>query len=159
MPIQSRPSAEENEPMMPSDSPESEIGLFDILAVWWKNRARIFLFALAGGVAAAALFLVAFLLRPSHQAATLGVRLLFTGVENGQYPNGMRFSPQDIVATSVLQQVYNQNHLESFIKFDDFKSSFSVLENNEAIERLRREYEAQIGRPQTDHGRAREDRR
>ena len=142
MPIQSRPSEEENERMMSSDldSAESELKLSDILAVWWKTRVRIFLLALAGGVVAAAALLVAFLLRPSQQMATVDVRLLFSGVDKGQYPNGTPFSAQDIVATSILQQVYEQNHLGKFIKFDDFKSSFSVLESNEATERLRREY-------------------
>ena len=142
MPIQSRPSEEENERMMSSDldSAESELKLSDILAVWWKTRVRIFLLALAGGVVAAAALLVAFLLRPSQQVATVDVRLLFSGVDKGQYPNGTPFSAQDIVATSILQQVYEQNNLGKFIKFDDFKSSFSVLESNEATERLRREY-------------------
>jgi len=129
---------------MPSGSAQLELKLSDLLALWWKNRVRIVQLALAGGVVAAALLLVAFLRRPSQQVAILDVRLHFTGVEKGEYPNGTPFSPQDIVATAVLQQVYDQNHLERFIKYNDFKSSFSVIENNQAIERLRRQYDVKL---------------
>ena len=123
---------------------EEGLDLFSIFRTWWVQRTRIVLLALAGGVVAAAALLVAFLLRPSQQAATVDVRLLFSGVDKGQYPNGTPFSAQDIVATSVLQKVFEQNHLEKYLKFDEFKSSFSVLESNEMTERVRREYEAKL---------------
>lgn len=134
------------EPRSPQADPYAEEGpgLFDILGVWWRQRVRIILLALAGGVAVAAVFLVVYLVRPSHQESTLTVRLLFNGVENGQYPNGMRFTPADIVATPVLEEVYRRNELAPYLLFSDFKDAFAVTSTNPALERLRREYQDRL---------------
>lgn len=128
----------QHEATIQNDS-SSGIGLAALLAVWWARRVKIVLLASAGALVAAALFAAVFLLRDSWQEANLTFRVLFAGVEKGQYPNGMRFTPEDIVATPVLQEVYQRNNLEGVIPFAKFKAAFVVSDNNPALERLRRE--------------------
>ena len=131
-------------PSTPVESSPSAIGIFDVFALWWRARACLFVHALLAAVVGAGLLLVVYLGASSQQAVTMGVRLRFNGVERGQYPNGMPFSPQDLVSTSVLQKVYDRNDLGTFIKFEDFKDAFSVLETNVAIERLRRDFDSKL---------------
>lgn len=132
---------------MPTQDPESfdeGMGLFDILGAWWRARVKIFLLALAGLAAAAAAVLVAYIARPSHQETAFAFRLLFSDVEKGQYPNGTRFSPADIVETPVLEEVYRRNELEKYLLFDDFKESLAVIDKNPALDRLRRDYASRL---------------
>ncbi len=130
------PSSEQHE-----GSPSNEnAGLGLMLTVWWRNRLRIVLHGLAAASVAVAVLAVVYVLRPTQEQSTVVFRLLFKGVEKNQYPNGMQFTPSDIVATPVLTEVFRRNHLEKFGEFDDFKSAFAVINRNPAIERLRRQY-------------------
>ena len=74
----------------------------------------------------------------------MSFRLLFNGVEKSQYPNGTRFTPADIVATPVMEEVYRRNGLEQYLKFDDFKATFTVVDKNLEFDRLRREFAARF---------------
>lgn len=123
---------------------EGELDLFSIIGTWWAQRVRIVLLALAGLVVGAAIFAAVYALRESRQEATLTFRVLFNGAEKGQYPNGMRFTPSDVVATPVLQEVYQRNDLSKLLPFDRFKAAFSVTDSNPALERLRREYQDRL---------------
>jgi len=114
--------------------------LWEILHPWWRSRARIVLLALTGLVAAAAVLLAVYVLRPSYQEARLTFRLLFAGVEKGQYPDGTAFSPADLVATPVLAAVYERNGLARYLTFDRFKSALAVIDSNPELDRLRRAY-------------------
>ena len=130
--------------IMPADSARPDVGLLDILAAWWQARTRIVLLAMAGGVVAAAAFALVYAFRPVHQELVITFRLLFTGVEKDQYPNGTHFTPADIVATPVLDEVYRRNALGQYIEFDDFKAAFAVIDSNPAFDRLRRDFAARF---------------
>lgn len=119
---------------------QNEAGLGELLGIWWRSRVRIILHGLAAVSVAVAVLGAVFVFRPTQQQSTVVFRLLFKGVEKNQYPNGMQFTPGDIVATPVLAEVYKRNSLEKFGEFDDFKSAFAVINRNPALERLRREY-------------------
>lgn len=88
--------------------------------------------------------LSAYLFSPSRKVTTLAFRLEFRGAENGQYPNGTKFSPTEILGTPVLLNVYKSNRLDQFCRFEAFKSSVFVLESSEALDRLNRAYGAKL---------------
>ena len=111
---------------------EEGLNLSEILHTWWRSRTRIVLLALTGLVAAVAVLLVVYVLRPSYQEASMPFRLLFTGVDKGLYPDGTEFSPADLVATPVLEKVYERNGLTRYLPFDRFKSALAVIDNNPA---------------------------
>jgi len=126
------------------DTTDGGIDLFSVLDGWWRQRGRIFLLAAAGAAAAAAAVLAVYVLRPSHQETSLTFRLLFPGVEKGQYPNGGPFLPTDIVATPVLEAVFQRDELARFLRFDEFKDALAVFDDNPALDRLRREYQDRL---------------
>jgi hypothetical protein len=88
-----------------------------------------------------------FLLAPTQAVTVLPFRLQFSGVENGQYPNGTKFSTADIVNAPILEHVYKSNDLRRFLSFDDFKDRLSILESNHGIDALNREYQAKLADP------------
>jgi hypothetical protein len=115
-----------------------------MLTTWWNNRLRIVLHALVAVSVAVGVLAVVYVARPSQQQSTVVFRLLFKGVDKNQYPNGMQFTPSDIVATPVIAEVYRINGLEKFGSFEDFKTAFAVINRNPGIERLRRQYAAML---------------
>lgn len=130
------PAADENA--------EGGIDLFAVFDGWRRQRGRIFLLASAGAVAAAVVVVAVYVLRPARQETSLTFRLLFPGVEKGQYPNGAAFIPTDIVATPVLEEVYRRDELARFLRFDQFKDALAVFDDNPALNRLRREYQDRL---------------
>lgn len=89
----------------------------------------------------------AYLLTPSQRVTTQAFRLDFKGADRGEYPNGMKFSPTEIVSAPILLKVYNQNELSKYLPFSDFARSMVVLESNRALEALTRDYQARLSDP------------
>jgi hypothetical protein len=123
-----------------SNKPNDSFDLGSLISVWWRQRVRISLHALAVLSVAAAVLGVVYTVCPTQQQSTVVFRLLFKGTEKGLYPNGTQFTPSDIVTTAVLEEVYQRNGLEKFCKFEDFKSAFAVINRNPEIQKLQREY-------------------
>lgn len=48
------------------------------------------------------------------------------GAADGEYPNGAKFSREEIIATPVLMRVYETNDLEQYGGFGEFASAFLV---------------------------------
>jgi len=93
---------------------------------------------------AVAIMAACYFLRPAQREGRVEIRLLFTGVEQGIYPNGTRFTLADIIAEPVLQEVYRRHKLEKAIGFEDFRHAFAVLHYNEALEDLRDDYAGRL---------------
>jgi hypothetical protein len=102
--------------------------------------------SLLGAVLLFAILATLLLLRqPEQRIVTLPFRLEFQGAEKGEYPNGLRFSAAEIVATPILMRVYSANGVQRFISFKEFSESLFVVESNQALEQLSREYSAKLG--------------
>lgn len=130
----------------PTDPYEDEVSLpiGAIVSHWWRKRATLAVLFLTGGIAALLLASGLYLLRPASYQSTLTLRLLFDGVEHGAYPNGERFNPADILATSVLEKVYAHNELKKFIPFEDFKHGLAITVYNPELNRLQRYFQDQL---------------
>jgi len=89
----------------------------------------------------------AYLLTPSQRVTSQSFRLDFKGADRGEYPNGLKFSPTELVSTPILLKVFNQNDLGRFVSFADFSRSLVVLESNPALEALIRDYQARLSDP------------
>jgi len=87
------------------------------------------------------------LFAPSTRITTQPFRLEFEGASRGLYPNGLKFSPADVVDARVLQRVYQRAHLEKYVGYADFAQSLFVLEQNPAYNALARSYEARLSDP------------
>ncbi len=84
---------------------------------------------------------------PTRRVAELPFRLEFKGAERGQYPNGTRFQSSEILSGPVLLAVYRANDLAQFMRFEEFRSSLFILEQNEALEQIVREYRSRLADP------------
>jgi hypothetical protein len=85
-----------------------------------------------------------YLFSARQKVVSLPFRLEFKGASEGNYPNGLKFSVADIVATPVLIDVYNADAVGRFVSFDRFSKAIFVLESNRELERLTAEYETKL---------------
>lgn len=83
-------------------------------------------------------------LLPSERIAVVAFRIDMVGAVEGQYPNGARFSPNDIIAMPVLTQVYDSNGLQSLGSFADFASAFLIESGSLRRDSLVSEYQAKL---------------
>jgi len=117
---------EENQLPIYQSEPGDEIDLKDIILPIWKAKYRIILvsFLFAGLVFGYHLFRYSFT-APSQYSAT--VNFNFEGVEKGAYPNGSKFSPNDLVSNNVLRRVFDELQLaEKAMEFSDFATAITV---------------------------------
>jgi hypothetical protein len=111
------------------------------------NLMPILLTIIAAAIGYFLLAMTYALLKPVQRQSTLGFRLEFAGADQGEYPNGVKFSGGDIIDTPVLRTVFDANQLGRFMNFRDFSRSVVVLEANAVLDALAREYEAKLANP------------
>ena len=119
---------------------EDEISLGDLFSTIWRARGRIMIYTLAAGLVIFALILGVYFFQEKEYVAKQEFRLEFTGADQNQYPNGMKFSTADILATEVLNRVYKQNDLGRYMPFGDFKGGLAVYQMNDRLRLLEFEY-------------------
>ncbi|WP_316346935.1 hypothetical protein [Desulfuromonas acetoxidans] len=121
-----------------------ELSLSDLVAGVWRYRVPLFMSVVVGICLSVIGVATLYFVTPSTQTATLSFRVLFEGADKEQYPNGLPFSPTDILAGPVLQSVYQENALDRFVPFDEFKGALFISETNEAITLLDKEYQQKL---------------
>jgi hypothetical protein len=106
----------------------------------WLSLAGI---AIAYGIIA----LAAYLVLPSQSIVSQPFSLDFPRATEGKYPNGLKFSTNEILSTPVLARVYKENRLDRYMTLDDFIPCVYILESNPEFEKLQREYQARLNDP------------
>jgi len=91
--------------------------------------------------------LVAYLVLPSQRIVSQPFSLDFPRATEGQYPNGLKFSTNEILSTPVLARVYKENRLDRFMTLDEFIPCLYILESNPEFERLQRQFQARLNDP------------
>jgi hypothetical protein len=119
----------------------------DIAQTVRRHRGPIVLSIAAITLAYVIAALAAYIATPAKRVSTLEFRLDFEGAEEGLYPNGTVFSPTELTAQPVLIEVFEQNGLEKYMKFSEFRTSVFVEQANRAREQLAREYAERLGVP------------
>ena len=104
---------------------DDEINLRDIFIPLWKEKYRILLFGIIS-LSVALVYLMGVPLIDKTRYASLQVHFNFEGVETGNFPNGEKFSPQQLVSGSVLSNVYNKIDSPTFT-YLDLVNSIKVL--------------------------------
>lgn len=99
----------------------------------------------AVGYAVCAMFL--YVLSPAQRVIMQPFRLEFRGATRGELPNGVRFSPIEIISAPVLLRVFQADNLARFTTFRSFSRSVFILESNPAYEKLVNEYQARLSDP------------
>ena len=76
--------------------------------------------------------------------ATYEFAFSFDGAAENKYPNGIPFSPQDILAAPVLDGVYAVMHLQGKIDPSDFRSAFTIARGGTELRLLQSEFEQKL---------------
>lgn len=118
-----------------------EISLSDLLVFFWRYRVALFVSAVVSVVLVLGVLLYCGIRAPEKKLASLPFRVLFAGASKGEYPNGLKYNPSDIVDVTVLQQVYEANKLVEYLPFDEFKGRLFISETNSELALLDQEYQ------------------
>ena len=127
--------------------PEPPISISHFVHALRDYRTAILLSLAAVGIIAAVTLILLYLLSPTQRSTSLPFRLDFEGATEGKFPNGLRFSPTDIISPPVLLKVFTANQLDRFTSFKDFSQTVFVLEANRAYENLAADYQARLADP------------
>ena len=114
---------------------DDEINLRDIFIPLWKAKYRIFLFGLISLSLVLIYSLGGFVVNKSKYAS-LQVHFNFQGVETGIFPNGDKFSPQELISGAVLSEVYKKLDSPNFT-YPDLVNSIQVMPNFNGDEELK----------------------
>ena len=123
---------------------EPTVSLAHIFNVLRAQIGLILTALIAVGIAYVIVAILFFVTSTSQRTTSQPFQLIFAGAANGHYPNGLTFSPVEIVSSPILIKVYNRNSLGRFLTLNDFSRSMFVLESNPAYDALAREYEARL---------------
>ena len=105
----------------------------------WLELSLFALVLLAGGLVAAA-----YVFLPKKVRAGLEFTLTFPDAALGIYPNKLPFRPEDLLETSLLRRIYEENGLAAFLKFEEFKSGLSLERSGNELELLQKEFRARL---------------
>jgi hypothetical protein len=112
--------------------------------IMWAYRRALLNGMAVAAVIAAALFGALWFTTPTDLFGTVHFRVLFEGADQGKYPNDTPFSSAEIVATSVLEQVFKAKDLQRYMAFADFQGAMFALESNPDLELLSYEYQTKL---------------
>lgn len=85
-----------------------------------------------------------FFLQPTRWSASLDFGPVFAGAAAGRYPNGLAFASTDIVEPTVLDQVYDKNHIQDPCVRHEFRSGFVVDQASMDLQLLDLDYQARL---------------
>ena len=122
--------------------PNDEILLGDLFRPLIQYRRLIWQGAFGATVIAALLGGLYLAFQPTAWSAALGFRPVFAGADDGKYPNGLAFSSADITASSVVDQVFTKNSLQTYCPIDTFRAGLVVEEASPALQFLNAEFQA-----------------
>ena len=126
------------------DETDGEISLRVYFETLWRYR----LVMAASLVLVTIVFVIGiftyWLRSPGEKVASIQFRLLFEGAAQNQYPNGIPFSPTDIVGAPVVAEVFEANDLKRFGSYQYFKQILYVQQASSALFNLASEYQAKL---------------
>jgi len=131
-------------PPVPSLEDEDFISLAPLWGLIRRYRRWLELSVFALAVLAGGLVSAAYICLPKGVRAGLEFTLNFPDAALGVYPNRLPFRPEDLLETSLLRGLYEQNNLQVYLKFDEFKSGFSLERAGEELDLLQREFRARL---------------
>ena len=130
----------------PFSVPEEE-DFISLAPLWglvrrYRRWLELSLFALV--VISLGLLSATYVMLPKKNQTGLEFTLNFPEAALAVYPNQLPFRPEDLLETGVLRAVYEQNNLSVYLKFDEFRSGFSVARAGLELDLLKREFRARL---------------
>lgn len=124
------------------DGEEASIDIIGILGAY--GRRSVVLAAAVAGLVAVVGVLYLFWGQPVRRASVLEFRPTFTGVVDGQYPNGLAFASSDVAAGPIVDLIYDANNIQEYCAREVFRSGFFVEQRSDQSAFLGAEYQSQL---------------
>ena len=113
---------------------------------WFLNKYRLFLlFGLTGVfLLGIALVAAAWWVTPVTRVSSIQLSLGFQGAQDGQYPNRLPFSAEELIDPAVLRVLFERHQLQQWIEYPAFESSLSISQSLGNLQGTLREYSARL---------------
>ena len=110
------------------------------------NKYRLFLlFGLTGVfLLGIALVAAAWWVTPVTRVSSIQLSLGFQGAQDGQYPNRLPFSAEELIDPAVLRVLFERHQLQQWIEYPAFESSLSISQSLGNLQGTLREYSARL---------------
>ena len=119
-----------------------------VCSALWQRRKRFAFIAVVSFVIVFLLGLIVMLLSPKEKLYSQDIRLFLGKNKAGMlvYPNDKAFNRFDIISAPVLKEVYQRNKLEKLIGYEDFATSFQVVNYSPDLAFINAEFAQKLSR-------------
>jgi hypothetical protein len=118
-------------------------GAIDVVGFISRHRAKVVLATIIAGLFTVGLYAIAQAL-PGTSVASYQFTLTFRGAAQGQYPNKSPFSPQDIIANSVLEPIWEAQGLQERITIGELARSVTISRSSRDLSLLESDYNQKL---------------
>ena len=123
---------------------EAGISIADIIHFLRARFVQLFAIAVITGMISLGAGYFIRMAAGTTKLATYEFAFSFDGATEDKYPNGIPFSPQDILAAPVLDAVYATMHLQGKIEPTDFRSAFTIVRGGTELRLLQSDFEQKL---------------
>ncbi|MBM4007867.1 MAG: hypothetical protein FJ292_10010 [Planctomycetes bacterium] len=120
------------------------LSLVDVWQFVQRHFVRIMVWVVLGCMFYSGVIVLLRSYLPRASVARQTIQFTFDGAERGEYPNGMPFSPKDVLAAPVLDQAYSALQLSGYLKPEDFASRLTIFQGSRDMEMLQLEYQQKL---------------
>jgi hypothetical protein len=112
----------------------------DALGFLRSHRRGFVIGTVFAGLVTGGLAAVALALPRAGRTAVIDITPTFPGAAEGKYPNRTAYSPQDIIASHVLEPIWRDQHLENVVDFAELGRNLQIVAGGAELELMRSEY-------------------
>ena len=123
---------------------EAGISIADIIDFLRARFVQLFAIAVITGMISLGAGYFIRMAAGTTKLATYEFAFSFDGASENKYPNGIPFSPQDVLAAPVLDAVYVNMHLQGKIEPGDFRTAFTIAQGGTELRMLQSEFEQKL---------------
>ena len=138
------PGAEANQQHDFDTQQEAGISIADIIDFLRVRAVQLFAIAVITGMISLGVGYFIRMAAGTTKLATYEFAFSFDGAAENKYPNGIPFSPQDVLAAPVLDAVYATMHLQGKIEPGDFRSAFTIARGGIELRMLQSDFEQKL---------------
>jgi hypothetical protein len=126
---------------------EEPVSVSRIVHVYRGYTKTIYLSLLAVAILYGIVALAVYFTAPSVRVISQPFSLDFKYAEDGKYPNGEKFSVNEVIAEPILSGVYKEARINDYMSFRDFVGSVYISEANPEFDRLLRQFQTRLNDP------------
>lgn len=126
---------------------EEPVSVSRFVHVYHGYTKTIYLSLLGVAVLYGIVALAVYLTAPSVRVISQPFSLDFKYAEDGKYPNGEKFSVNEVISEPILSGVYKESRINDYMSFRDFVGSVYVSESNPEYEKLIRQFQTRLNDP------------